>query len=82
MPVKKFLPLNDYDEGRMSEEKPSPTPEKPKDRISLWERLVRMGLGESVLKIGGRFSHSFHHNCLGNEPFLRQVSCDRLWFRW
>jgi murein DD-endopeptidase MepM/ murein hydrolase activator NlpD len=52
MPVKKILPLNDYDEGRMSEERPSPSPEKPKDRISLWERLVRMGLGESVLKIG------------------------------
>jgi murein DD-endopeptidase MepM/ murein hydrolase activator NlpD len=52
MPVKKILPLDDYDEGRMSEERHPPTPKKPNERINLWERLLRMGLGESALKIG------------------------------
>jgi murein DD-endopeptidase MepM/ murein hydrolase activator NlpD len=52
MPVKKISPLNDYDEGRMIEEKQSRTTEKARDRIGIWERLVRMGLGESALKIG------------------------------
>jgi murein DD-endopeptidase MepM/ murein hydrolase activator NlpD len=51
MPVKKILPLNDYDEGRMIEENNSQSSDKT-GRMGLWEKLFRMGLGESVLKIG------------------------------
>lgn len=51
MPVKKILPLNDYDEGRMIEENNSQSTRKT-DRVGLWEKLFRMGLGESALKIG------------------------------
>jgi murein DD-endopeptidase MepM/ murein hydrolase activator NlpD len=52
MPNKKILPLSDYDEGRMIEESKTPVSEKSSPRVGLWEKLVRMGLGESVLKIG------------------------------
>ncbi|MBN2256772.1 MAG: peptidoglycan DD-metalloendopeptidase family protein [Anaerolineaceae bacterium] len=52
MPVKKILPLDDYDEGRMIEERPSPKNIDSNSQTSLWEKLVRMGLGESALKIG------------------------------
>jgi murein DD-endopeptidase MepM/ murein hydrolase activator NlpD len=52
MPTKKILPLNDYDEGHVIEESRSRPSEKARPQASLWEKLVRMGLGETVLKVG------------------------------
>jgi murein DD-endopeptidase MepM/ murein hydrolase activator NlpD len=52
MPTKKILPLNDYDEGHVIEESRSRPSEKARPQVSLWEKLVRMGLGETVLKVG------------------------------
>ena len=52
MPVKKILPLDDYDESRMIEEEQSHPIKNPRSQVGIWERLVRMGLGESALKIG------------------------------
>jgi len=52
MPVKKFLPLDGFDEGRVIEESQSKTSTHEQSRISLWEKLVRMGLGETTLKVG------------------------------
>jgi murein DD-endopeptidase MepM/ murein hydrolase activator NlpD len=52
MPVKKILPLNDYDEGRVIEESQSKPAKKSQPGSNLWEQLVRMGLGETALKVG------------------------------
>jgi murein DD-endopeptidase MepM/ murein hydrolase activator NlpD len=52
MPAKKTLPLDSYDEGRMAEEIQYQAIDKGIPHTSMWERLVRMGLGESALKIG------------------------------
>jgi murein DD-endopeptidase MepM/ murein hydrolase activator NlpD len=52
MPTKKILPLNDYDEGRVIEESRSRPSEKTQPQVSLWEKMIRMGLGETVLKVG------------------------------
>ncbi len=52
MPVKKILPRDDYDEGRVIEESQSNAISKEQPRISLWEKLVRLGLGETTLKVG------------------------------
>lgn len=52
MPTKKILPLNDFDEGHVIEESRSKLSEKAHPQVRLWEKLVRMGLGETVLKVG------------------------------
>jgi murein DD-endopeptidase MepM/ murein hydrolase activator NlpD len=52
MPVKKLLSRDDYDEGRVIEESQSQTSHQLNPGISLWEKLVRMGLGETTLKVG------------------------------
>lgn len=52
MPVKNTNPLDDYDEGHIIEETKPHRSTQVKPKTNLWEKLVRMGLGETTIKVG------------------------------